>query len=286
MAASLQPLSLNTDQSSQVKSIGFTENGANFNAHEILATKYIYKDSADAKGENDEEDGIATLKSQRENLQSLLDAKTHSPHPTPKKRPRGKSDLLRSLQPILPSIDRLKTNLIFDTNCFIDNLDIIERSFGSHGWNLLVPLAVVMELDGLNCGSTAKSKAAANALCFIEENLDSSKKQDGIHSSLLKVLTLRGDTHKNLQFRTESYMLHDKEMYSVDDVILETCVQYRNKHPCETADSSHNVATAISPVILVTQDRNLRIKASTRNLPCLDLKQWLVCSKKGGPKIS
>ncbi|KAJ1679008.1 hypothetical protein EV182_002915 [Spiromyces aspiralis] len=232
---------------------------------------------------------IQALKVQRETLQTLLDSQATNLRT--KKRDRGIKkgpDRRQILRQIMADVDRRATVVVFDTNCFIDHLGVIKQTAEEDGWTLLVPLAIVMELEGLKrSGPPKRCSAAAKALGYIERGI--SAESDGGDEdptdlpwtqARIKVVTAGGDVHHDLKFRSECYDFSGETSgyFSIDDVIIDACVRYGARQATKAGGGGKEGKEA-TPVVLVSLDRNLRIKSSTRNLTCLDLKQWRACAK-------
>ncbi|KAJ1920939.1 hypothetical protein H4219_000992 [Mycoemilia scoparia] len=231
------------------------------------------------------EKGISQLKLQRENLQSLVEfRKTSSPNkPRSKKKKKQKQTEIERLHHY--NLDKEKTCIVFDTSCFISHLPSIQRAYEKFGWSLLVPLLVITELDGLKNSTTPKGQCAQAAVLFIEESIEqwtrpifslATDGQSGVYSRSVpsvRALTSMGEIHRNLKFRSEMNALYGTEFLTPDDLILESCLQYNNKNMCELAGLNHGALPP--PVVLVTNDRNMRIKAKTRGILCLDIEEWL-----------
>ncbi|OLY83573.1 hypothetical protein AYI68_g2284 [Smittium mucronatum] len=147
-----------------------------------------------------------------------------------------------------------KVGFVFDTNCYIESLTGIIEFLNYGLFNLYVPLAVLMELDGLKYNPYPLGPASSNAVNFIEKNFEKNSinlnknrvsieinqrldlaKNISFKNSLessgnLRIITMKGSQLSNLKFRTEQY--HDPfsgdssnvKLRSIDDVIITTCL--------------------------------------------------------------
>ena len=59
------------------------------------------------------------------------------------------------------------TTLVVDTNIFLSSLPLLAALVDSLRWTVIVPLPVVMELDGLASNANALGAAAKDALAFL-----------------------------------------------------------------------------------------------------------------------
>ncbi|TFY54054.1 hypothetical protein EVJ58_g9086 [Rhodofomes roseus] len=112
---------------------------------------------------------IKALKARRRYLQSLLDSSAQgrvSPS-IPRRRPRGpqphKPARPQSTLRVVPGY----TILVIDTNILLSSLPVVSTLVESLQWTVVIPLLVVMELDGLASNATALGEAAPAALAYI-----------------------------------------------------------------------------------------------------------------------
>ncbi|OMJ24834.1 hypothetical protein AYI69_g4510 [Smittium culicis] len=143
---------------------------------------------------------------------------------------------------------------VFDTNCYIESLDKIKDFLNTSGFDLYVPLAVLMELDGLKSNPNPLGPISSNAVSFIEKSYENSnlflsnnnkKSKNGTvfdsecilpsdnlkykEPGKLRIVTMKGNNLTNLKFRTESYYTCDendtiqRKTRCIDDVIVSTC---------------------------------------------------------------
>lgn len=148
-------------------------------------------------------------------------------------------------------------------------------------------MAVVTELDGLKRNETPLGLAAAEVIEYLERAVRT-------HSRYLKIQTSRGNYLKDLAIRNESIdfaQTHDSldssdplfshdSVRNMDDVILRA-VAWQKDHftsrlalvnPRAIAERK-KVGPETAPVVLVTFDRNLRLKARARQLDAADEKE-------------
>lgn len=180
---------------------------------------------------------------------------------------------------------------MFDTNILLTSIDVFSELVAAESWTIIVPLAVVTELDGLRRNPTALGVAAAEVIDYLELAVRS-------YSRFLKIQTSRGNYLKDLAIRNESIDFgssspaassldgaaepfsssHDVAR-SMDDVILRAAAWQRDHfsnrlalvNPQAVLDKRRVPADA-AQVVLVTFDRNLRLKAGARGLDATDEK--------------
>ncbi|CAG9865390.1 unnamed protein product [Phyllotreta striolata] len=171
--------------------------------------------------------------------------------------------------------------LVPDTNCFIDHTDGIRAIAQSHSYTLMVPIIVLSELEGLSRGGKAPApdsrdlldpehvkKVAASA----KDALEFLKKR---HASV-KCVTTKGVILPSTSFSTEDDATWDNGFRN-DDKILATCIGLCKGYK-ETAGQEAGEGEPrhlVREVVLLTEDRNLRVKAYARDVPVRELPDFM-----------
>lgn len=135
--------------------------------------------------------------------------------------------------------------------------------------------AVITELDGLRKNAAPLGLAASEAIEYLESAIRT-------HSRHLKVQTSRGNYLRDLSIRSESIdfsataegLSHDHAR-NMDDVILRAVAWQQEHFTSRLAlvnpkAERRNVPADAAQVVLVTFDRNLRLKARARGLDAAD----------------
>ncbi|KAG7249008.1 hypothetical protein CRUP_032155 [Coryphaenoides rupestris] len=182
--------------------------------------------------------------------------------------------------------------LVPDTNGFIDHLDGLKTLLQSTVYILVVPLIVITELDGLakgqdsfggggggggsNHGNGAHARAvqekARQAVAFLERGFEA--REPG-----LRALTSRGNQLESIAFRSEDT---SGQQGNNDDVILSCCLHYcKDKAKDFMSETRGGPVRLHREVVLLTDDRNLRVKALTRHVPVRDIPAFLSWAKVG-----
>ncbi|KAG6333998.1 hypothetical protein ID866_5081 [Astraeus odoratus] len=226
------------------------------------------------ENEDDDEDSeeIKALKARRRYLRNLLTSGVGSHSPT--SPPKSRSTLRRSRKTRSPS--RLNivpgyTILVLDTNILLSSLSIITSIVESLCWTVVIPVPVVMELDGLSANTSPLGQAAQQALSYITSHIRS-------HGMSLKVQTSKGNYLTSLSVRIEQVDFTDKESWEqcMDDLILKAAV-WQDEHWVDRSallkagTNTRSTKDAVK-VVLLSLDRNLRLKARSRQLPAADEK--------------
>ncbi|KAF9431137.1 hypothetical protein BGZ94_008287 [Podila epigama] len=222
--------------------------------------------------------------------------------------------------------------LVIDTNCLVADWTVVQKLVAADRWTVIIPLAVVTELDGLKNNPAPLGPAAAAALTYLEGCLAQRPRM-----RRLKVQTSRGNYMNDLSFRVESFNYDqqpsssglslspshrynashrrsssmgdggnggmsseweddgDEEImrnHNVDDFILGLCLWHQN-HPAPSMSSSSTSPSMGSPslgstltICLVTDDRNLRVKARARNVDVLGKDDILWMATNSTPATS
>ncbi|XP_019616272.1 PREDICTED: uncharacterized protein LOC109463835 [Branchiostoma belcheri] len=167
--------------------------------------------------------------------------------------------------------------LVPDTNSFIDYLPGLERLVGCQMFTVVVPLVVINELDGLARGSRPGldkasghaqklQQGAVLAVQFLEDRFS-------CHDNHLRALTSKGTSLDTIAFRNEDMPGHQGNN---DDVILSCCL-----HFCHDVAKDYMPTKKGEPirlkrdVVLLTDDRNLHLKAHTHNVPVKEIQAFI-----------
>ncbi|XP_068272095.1 telomerase-binding protein EST1A isoform X2 [Nyctibius grandis] len=172
--------------------------------------------------------------------------------------------------------------LVPDTNGFIDHLSSLITLLDCRKFILVVPLIVINELDGLAKGPEMEHWAAGYARQVQERARKSIEFLEGRFESrdnCLRALTSRGNELESISFRSEDTT---GQQGNNDDLILSCCLHYCNDKakdfmPSNKDDPIH----LLREVVLLTDDRNLRVKALTRNVPVRDIPTFLKWAQEG-----
>lgn len=167
--------------------------------------------------------------------------------------------------------------LIPDTNCFINHLEDIRKVAKASQFILVVPLVVINELDGLSRGlkespdqtednTRLVGKMAYEAIMFLESSF-------AARDQHLRAVTSKGSVLDTISFRSEDT---SNNKCTNDDLILSCCLHY-----CQDRAENYMPRDSDAPlrlyreIVLLTEDRNLRVKALTHNVPVQDLPAFL-----------
>uniref|UniRef100_A0A8C4PZQ6 Telomerase-binding protein EST1A n=1 Tax=Eptatretus burgeri TaxID=7764 RepID=A0A8C4PZQ6_EPTBU len=169
------------------------------------------------------------------------------------------------------------TFLVPDTNAFVDHLPALARLLSSQQYILIVPLVVLNELDGLardpdgrRAGPQARGdrvgQQARAATAFLEERFE-------VRDPNLRALTSRGSELESIAFRSEDTV---GQQGNNDDLILSCCLHYCKDRAKDFMPSHKGGPVRLRrEVVLLTDDRNLRLKALTRHVPVREVPAFL-----------
>lgn len=130
---------------------------------------------------------------------------------------------------------------------------MVTELVASGRWTVVVPLAVVTELDGLSNQPTDLGQAAAEALSYLITAVQT-------QSTSLKVQTSKGNYLKSLSIRSEATTLGDGER-NMDDLIVRSALWQLDHFVDRTgllvaSRSTTKRTDKTSKVVLLTFDRN------------------------------
>ncbi|EAU88181.2 hypothetical protein CC1G_03853 [Coprinopsis cinerea okayama7 len=223
-------------------------------------------EESDEDDENDSEE-IKALKARRRYLESLLKSAKNNAVSSP---PRPRTRLPRRAGDHRPQLNIVPgySVLVVDTNILLSSLSMVSSLIESMKWTVVIPLPVVMELDGLAANtSTQLAEAASSALNYITSHIRS-------HSLSLKVQTSKGNYLTSLNVRTEEVDFSGgvaNNERSMDDLILKAAI-WQDEHWVDRSSmlkaevpSPESLKTA-EKVVFLSLDRNLRLKARSRQV--------------------
>ncbi|PAA68956.1 hypothetical protein BOX15_Mlig012095g1, partial [Macrostomum lignano] len=205
-------------------------------------------------------DGIRELRLRKQELRRALDEQ--------QERQRAYKSALESSGQRYMELEIVPINLLPDTNCYIHYLGEIRSLLAMGKHNLILPIVVLNELDHLakhgdsseHAGYVASQARAAVAM--LEEAFES--KAGGAARRRVKAVTAKGSTLDTIAFRSEVIGRPAKN----DDLILSCCMNH-----CQDKASAFMPKDKDQPVrlhrdiVLLTSDRNLRLKAIGSNIP-------------------
>ncbi len=156
---------------------------------------------------------------------------------------------------------RGKRIYVLDTNVLMHDPTALFR-FEEH--DVFIPMTVLEELDAAKKGTSEVSRNARQVSRFINELIEKSNGShisEGLSLLMPQGLQLKRSAHiGRLHFQTEiaeAPALHGKKATIPDNQILASVLSLRAQHPD-------------MPVVLVSKDINLRIKASIFSIPAED----------------
>ncbi|KAJ7578382.1 hypothetical protein C8J56DRAFT_868550 [Mycena floridula] len=231
--------------------------------------------SEESSDDEDDSEQVKVLKARRRYLKSLLrTAHHHQPRaPSPARRHRARGSRHGSKAPAQNlSFRPGYTVLVLDTNILLSSLSDVAKLIESYRWTVLIPVPVLMELEGLSLNPSQLGDAAKEALTFIGLRMKT-------HGRSLKVQTTKGNYLNNLAVVAEEVSFSASDERNMDDLILKIALWHQD-HWSDRSDmlpdndsmdveEPMNVEAPIK-VLLLSLDRNLRLKARSRQLPAAD----------------
>ncbi|KAN0134445.1 PIN domain containing protein [Lactarius tabidus] len=152
------------------------------------------------------------------------------------------------------------TALVLDTNIPLSSLAMVTKLVESPSWTVAVPLPAIMELDGLASNQTPLGEAAKAAIVFVVGHIRS-------HADALKVRTSQacGDYLSSLTICSELVDFDDPDFWerNMDDLILKAAIW----------QDEHWRTKGTAKVVLLSLNRNLRLKARVRHLDAASEKE-------------
>lgn len=119
---------------------------------------------------------------------------------------------------------------------------------------------VITELLGLNNSQGPAGELSKAAIAAIQEAV--SAKQD------VRVITAKGNNVTNIGFFKERLDKYNEDEMNIDDVII-SITEQQGKVRAETMRANGTNPGQAQPAILITEDRNMRVKANARGVPAI-----------------
>ncbi|KAH7889781.1 hypothetical protein F5I97DRAFT_588082 [Phlebopus sp. FC_14] len=225
---------------------------------EVDAEEEEAEESSEESDDDDEDsEAVKALKARRRYLRSLLITAQRSPAHGPKQRSKARRQRQTTASTPMLNIVPGYTVLVLDTNILLSSLSIIASLVESLRWTIVLPVPVIMELDGLSSNDSQLGSAAQEALAWITSHLRS-------HAMSLKVQTSRGNYLTSLNVRTEQVNFTDEESWDrcMDDLILKAAI-WQDEHWVDRSAmlkggaTSRDMSAAVK-VVLLSLDRNCK----------------------------
>ncbi|XP_025018409.1 uncharacterized protein LOC112539873 [Tetranychus urticae] len=178
--------------------------------------------------------------------------------------------------------------LIPDTNCFIHHLSKLQTLVECGHFKVIVPLIVINELNGLmsritqptsdsplplsireTCDTDDREKemkvgqAAKEAFDYLETSFNEK-------SNKLKIITSNGSFKNDMNFKNKNSKV---EKTNDDDLVLSSCLRFIKKR--NSKQKNPEDTDVFRETVLLTDDRNLRVKALSHNVPVKSLPVFL-----------
>ncbi|KAI4500594.1 hypothetical protein M0802_004186 [Mischocyttarus mexicanus] len=210
-----------------------------------------------------------------------------------------KEDAILKKSSVSVEIEVKPKQLVPDTNCFIDYLpqlqSITKATSGAQPvYTLMVPLVVLNELEGLTRGADARdcppaSRATLNPehIARVAESAKAALAFARSRNPAIRCLTTRGTVLTSSTFTVEEDVDKDK-LTRNDDRILATCLSLcrtgikelnnpglENLIYLTSTEENHQPRRLKREVVLLTEDRNLRVKALARDVPVREVPDFM-----------
>ncbi|XP_014224992.1 telomerase-binding protein EST1A isoform X2 [Trichogramma pretiosum] len=179
-------------------------------------------------------------------------------------------------------------HLVPDTNCFIDHLPqlqiLAKATYGSLPlFTLMVPIVVLNELEGLTKGidmqnhaTLARFAQSPEHIAMVAANSHAALTFIRSKNPAVKCVTTRGTILASSSFTVEEDGCQDTVAKN-DDKILNTCLSLckSNKDQSNDTVGLGQTRKLKRDVVLLTEDRNLRVKAIARDIPVRELLDFI-----------
>ncbi|XP_060077389.1 telomerase-binding protein EST1A-like [Ylistrum balloti] len=231
----------------------------------------VESESEEMTGEDDEH--VRHLREKKEELKRIKEEQRKQKETFQKIVDKNRHHLIQlEIHPIF---------LVPDTNCFIDHLSSVQRLIQHQKYTITIPLIVINELDGLAKGSRMgqyDSQEHANKVKkSAEETIRYLEAEFQKKNNHLRAQTSKGNIMETISFRSEDT---ETDSGNNDDLILSCCLHYCKDKARDFMTKDKDAPIRLyRDVVLLTDDRNLRLKAHTYNVPVKDVPSFMQWSK-------
>ncbi|OAF69246.1 hypothetical protein A3Q56_03022 [Intoshia linei] len=166
--------------------------------------------------------------------------------------------------------------LIPDTNCFISFLGEIKTLVWRRRFSVVIPFIVFNELEMLASGKRAKNYALEEHALFVQNSAIQSVKfiEDEIETGnpSLRLIDIKGDSIADIKSNHEEV----KNKHSNDDLILKCTLSFVKDSASTYIKKMKGAPIRLNrECVLLTDDRNLRLRAHILNIPVKTLPEFL-----------
>merc|ERR1712107_110354 len=155
--------------------------------------------------------------------------------------------------------------LVPDTNILVDNLSDIQKLADSGDWSIRIPTTVLVELEGLGkAGSSEEGHAVT-----VRDNSQAALAWLRDKPLNTKCVTTKGSVLNSFSLAFEEDCSDGQKN---DDRILQCCLAL-NTSPAPSVEAG--IKTVHRDTVLITDDRNLRLKAHTADCAVNSIKEFM-----------
>jgi hypothetical protein len=149
-------------------------------------------------------------------------------------------------------IDINLTRFVIDTNALISNDEVVENEIHGHSERFYLPLIVLVEIEKLKSAPGIDRKdLAARALEKLQKLMETEK---------IFIVNNYGRILRSQEIKQQVELLNITIGNRInDDVIIDTC---------------RELSKSCSPIVLLTDDVNMRLKAKTRQIESISVKEF------------
>ncbi|CCX15608.1 Similar to Uncharacterized protein YKR096W; acc. no. P36168 [Pyronema omphalodes CBS 100304] len=158
------------------------------------------------------------------------------------------------------SLDARYTAFVIDTNLLISHLETFNL-ITSQKWPVIIPNSVITELNGLGNNTGSVGDSAKSARITINRMITEGKD--------IRIFTSRNtDVTKAPGYKEKLSQADDFDIQNLDDVIIQTAKAQANSRRQMLTEQGKRLDGA-EPIILLTEDANMRLKASGLGIPAI-----------------
>jgi len=237
----------------------------------IARDEYILEESYSGEDENDEDSQADKKEQGSTEIQRLRERKEELEKARRKEQARARKAQREILSEVTSVVLQIRPKILVpDTNILVDNLGDIQHLAESGDFSVRVPTTVLVELEGL-------SKESGRSSPELRENSRAAVSWLRDKPTNTKCVTTKGSLLNNFSLGTEEDCSDGQKN---DDRILQCCLSLNTSPEASVVEG---IKTIPRDSVLITDDRNLRLKAHTADCAVISIKEFMTWIKTVKP---
>jgi len=238
----------------------------------VLEESYSGEEDVEEEGKEKEEEGKESDSETDSEIGRLRERKEELERARRKEQARARKAQREILSEVVSVTLHIRPRILVpDTNILVDSLESIKELAESGDWLIRIPTTVVIELEGLaKSGSGIRTESdSAEHIAEVRDNSRTALAWLREKPSNIKCVTTKGTILANFGVISEE---DGSDGQKNDDKILSCCLSLNSGPPPTVAQE---IKTVYRDTVLITDDRNLKLKAHTADCAVNTIKEFM-----------